>query len=60
MTMTVDMTLERLLGRDRLILIGAPAVDALAIDFDGTIRTLDGDGDILPEVDIGAFETPAL
>ena len=46
--------------------IGSPAidtgnsVDAPVIDFEGTARPLDGDGDTVPEVDIGAFEAPAL
>ena len=46
--------------------IGSPAIDsgnsldAPANDFDGTARPLDGDGMVGPQIDIGAFESPAL
>jgi uncharacterized repeat protein (TIGR01451 family) len=43
---------------------GSPAIDTgssldePAIDFDAVPRPLDGDGDTVPQVDIGAFEAP--
>jgi uncharacterized repeat protein (TIGR01451 family) len=45
---------------------GSPAIDAgnatgaPALDFEGTSRPLDGNGDASAVVDIGAFEAPAL
>jgi len=53
-------------GADYHLQTGSPAidsgssVDAPAIDYDGTARPLDGDGNASPEFDIGAFEAPAL
>jgi hypothetical protein len=41
---------------------GSPAIDAGSptdaptVDFEGTARPLDGNGDTVPAVDIGAFE----
>ena len=46
--------------------IGSPAIDAGSaldaptMDFDGTSRPLDGDGDATAIMDIGAFEAPQL
>jgi hypothetical protein len=45
---------------------GSPAFDAGSavgaplVDYDGTSRPLDGNGDTVPAVDIGAFEAPQL
>jgi uncharacterized repeat protein (TIGR01451 family) len=52
-------------GANYRLQAGSPAidtgssVDAPAIDFDATPRPLDGDGDTVPRVDIGAFEAPS-
>jgi uncharacterized repeat protein (TIGR01451 family) len=49
-----------------LLQTGSPAIDtgssvgAPTVDFDGMTRPLDGDGDTVPEFDMGAFEAPAL
>lgn len=48
--------------RNYRLKIGSPAIDAgtatgaPAVDFDGSLRPVDGNGDSIPVVDIGAFE----
>lgn len=63
---SVDPFFIDLPGGDYHLEIGSPAIDAgsalgaPAVDFDGTARPLDGDGDATPTMDIGAFEAPQL
>ncbi len=57
----VDVT-----GSNYRLTVGSPAIDAGSAtdaptnDFDATTRPLDGDGNSVPDFDIGAFEAPAL
>jgi parallel beta-helix repeat protein len=53
-------------GGDFHLLPGSPAIDAgindgtLQVDFDGVARLLDGDGDGIPVIDLGAYEANDL